>query len=176
MTAVTGGDAPEQPETFAAFAQRIGKSRPYVSKLKAQGVFSAAAFAPDGRLIPSVALADMEANADPARGARGVPAHEASDATYARQRARKTAAEAERAELELRARKNELIERATIASTLAPWIRELRDAVLAVPRDVVLDPVVAADVEAALNAALAGFSSRLAAIAEMTSDGGAAAA
>jgi hypothetical protein len=175
MTAVTEGDGPEEPETFGAFAARIGKSRPYVSKLKANGVITARALTPDGKLIPRLALEDIEANT--LRGTRHAAAPaEASDATYARQRARKTAAEAERAEIELRARKGELVERATIAATLGPWIRELRDSIQAAPRDTVLDPVQAADCEAALAAALTHFSGRLAGLAMETPTDGAAAA
>lgn len=175
MTAVTGdGDDLDTPVTFQAFAERIGKSRPYVSKLKANGVLSARCFDAEGKIIPRLALADIEENRDPSRGRGGAPAAEASDATYARQRARKTAAEAERAELELRARKGELIERSQIAPALSGWVRELRDAILSAPRDVVLDPVQASDCEAALSTALARFSEKLAALAENT-DGGASA-
>lgn len=179
MTAVTeAGDGLDEPETFAAFAVRIGKSRPYVSKLKAEGRIGARCFTPDGKIIPRLALEDMAAHADPARTTRGTAAvAEASDATYARQRARKTAAEAERAELELKARKGELIERVAIAATLRPWVRELRDAIMAAPRDTVMDPVQAADCEAALTTCLAEFLERLASIeSETPSHGGAGAA
>lgn len=173
MTAVTQGDAPDQPETMAAFAVRIGKSRPYVSKLKAQGVITGRAFDAEGRIIPRLALADIAANTlTPARPHQA----EVSDATYARQRARKTAADAERAEVELQARKGELLDRAIIAPTLSPWVRELRDDVLAAPRDTILDPVQAADCEARLAAVFAQFTARLMAFVETPNHGGAGAA
>jgi hypothetical protein len=174
MTAVTDGDGLDQPETFAAFALRIGKSRPYVSKLKAEGRIGARCFDEHGRIIPRLALEDMAAHADPARSTRQVS--EASDATYARQRARKTAADAERAEIELKARKGELLDRGLITTTLGPWIRELRDNIRAVPRDTVLDPVQAADCEARIEAAFADFSGRLAGYVETATHGGAGAA
>jgi hypothetical protein len=174
MTAVTGDpDGLSEPETFAAFADRIGKSRPYVSKLKAEGKIGARCFAADGRIIPRLALEDMAANADPARRKAPAITTEGADATFARQRARKTAAEAERAEIELRARKGDLVERAIVAGTLAPWVRELRDGILGVPRDTVLDPVQAADCESALAKVLTDFSAKLTSLAtETTPDGG----
>lgn len=175
MTGVTGDTDDDAPVTFGVFAQRIGRSRPYVSKLKAEGKLTARCFAPDGRIIPRLALEDIAAAADPARGARGIPADSSSEGTYARQRARKTAAEAERAEVELKARKGELVERQIIASTLAPWVRELRDAILAVPRDTVPDPVHAADAEAALSRTLESFTGRVMVLAETPNDGGAGA-
>jgi hypothetical protein len=175
MTIVTDGDGLDVPETMQAFADRIGKSRPYISKLKALGKLGPECFTPDRLIVPRLALAAMAAERDPARAPLGGSA-EASDATYARQRARKTAAEAERAEIELRARKGELVERQVIAGTLTPWIRELRDAIIAVPRDTVLDPVQASDAEAALTNALQAFSARLAGMAETEHHGGAGAA
>lgn len=172
MTAVTDGD--DQPLTFAAYAERIGKSRPYVSKLVAQGRITARAMTADRKIIPALADEDIARGADPARSAAPVlPV--ADDATYARQRARKAAADAETAEIELQVLKGDLIRRSIVSQTIAPWIRELRDNILGVPRDTVLDPVQAADCEAALARALAEFSARLAAM-ETTSDGGAAAA
>jgi hypothetical protein len=172
MTAVTPpGD---EGLTFAAFAQVIGKSRPYVSKLVAQGVITARSLTADRRIIADRAQEDIAANADPARTRHLAPSQD-SDVTYARQRARKTAAEAERAEIELQARKGELVERSIIATTLSPQVRELRDAILAAPRDTVLDPVQAADCEAALVAALTQFCGRLSAVSETVDHGGASA-
>lgn len=173
MPDVTDGDGLDQAETMAAFAVRIGKSRPYISKLKAQGVITGRAFDQDGRIIPRLALADMAANT--LTGGRTIAA-EASDATYARQRARKTAADAERAEVELQARKGELLDRAIIAPTLSPWLRDLRDNVLAAPRDTVLDPVQAADCEARIAETFAEFANRLTAFVETPNHAGAAVA
>jgi hypothetical protein len=157
-------DVTDAPETFVAFAARLGKSRPYVSKLVATGIITSEALTQDRLIVPSMALRDIDAARDPARRAAPPSAHhDLGEATYARQRARKTAAEAERAEIELRARKGELIEREAIAATLAPAIRELRDSLRAAPRDTVLDPVQAADCEAAIDAVLTEFAARYAA-------------
>lgn len=174
MTVVTEGDeAPEEALTFAAFAVRIGKSRPYVSKLVADGRITAQALTPDRKIIPSVAEADMAANLTSGRAPGALPVSD--DTTYAKQRARKTAADAELAEIDLRVRKGELIERSLVSSALAPAVRELRDALLGVPRDKVLDPVEADACEAELANVLDAFSSKLARLAQEKSDGGAAA-
>lgn len=172
MTGVTGDD----PLTFTAYAERIGKSRPYVSKLVTLGRISARSLTPDRKIIPSLADEDIARGADPARGAI-VALPMADDATYAHQRARKAAADAETAEIELSRLKGELIPRSQVQQTLGPWLRELRDTILSVPRDTVLDPVQAADCETALTKALAAFSSRLGAFtAESATDGGSPAA
>lgn len=174
MTAVTGdGDA---PLTFAAYAARIGKSRPYVSKLVAEGRISARALTDDRKIIPTLADEDIARAADPARSKAPAALPASDDATYAHHRARKAKADAETAEIELRRLKGELIQRAAVAQVLGPWVRELRDSILGVPRDTVLDPVQSADCEAALINVLTQFSDRLARfITETAHDGGAAA-
>lgn len=161
------GDGP--PLTFTAYARRIGKSQAYISKLVGQGRIRPPALTPDRRILPALADQQLADGADPARTTNGAPAILTSaDGTYARERARLTAAQAERAEIELRARKAELLERNAVAGTVGPFVRELRDAILAAPRDTVLDPVQAADCEAALLAALTEFSGRLAGLAAET--------
>jgi hypothetical protein len=138
-------------------------------------VFGPECFDEHGKIIPRQALAAMAAHADPARRRPGSapPAPTGSEATYARERARKTAAEAERAELDLRARKGDLVERSAIVTTLGPAIRDLRDGILGVPRDTVLDPVQAADCESGLAALLTDFSAKLIGFAaETPPDGG----
>jgi hypothetical protein len=166
---------------FAAYAERIGRSRPYVSKLVAEGRIHGAALVPnpkragDRLIVAAIADQQMAESADPARSRRGAAAEAlGTDASYAKERTRLTAAQAEKAELELRARRSELLERAVVVETLAPQLRQLRDDILAVPRDHVLDPVQAAACEAALNETLARFSDRLARLAgEAESDDGA---
>lgn len=157
MTDVTGDDA---PMTFQAYAERIGKSRPYVSKLVAEGRITARALTADRKIIPSMADADRAAMADPARATKALPLTD--DGTYARQKARKAAADAETAEIQLRQLKGELISRTSVVQTIGPWIRQLRDDILGVPRDVVLDPVNAADCEAELASVLTAFATKLA--------------
>jgi hypothetical protein len=175
MTVVTGdGDA---PMTFAAYAVRIGKSRPYVSKLVADGRITGRALTDERKIIPHLADEDIARGADPARSRAPAALPASDDATYAKHRARKAQADAETAEIELRQLKGELIPRAQVAQALGPWVRELRDSILGAPRDTVLDPVQAADCEAELVKVLTLFSGRLAQLSmENTNDGGAAAA
>ena len=166
--------------TFGAYAQHIKRSRPYVSKLVADGRIHDDALVPnpnrqgDRLIVAAIADLQLAAGADPARGRRGADVVLGADASYAKERTRKTRAEADRAEMELRARKGELLERAVVVDTLAPQLRQLRDDILAVPRDHVLDPVQAAACEAALSETLARFSDRLARLAgEAEQDDGA---
>lgn len=173
MTGVTGADDGEGPVTFAAFAAMIGKSRPYVSKQKALGVLHGPAFSADGRIFPEIARQQLAEAADPARSAGGV-SRPNSESTYAAQRARKISAEAERAEIELRVRKGELVARSRIEEVFMPLLRELRDALLDAPRDEMLDAAAEHRVRAALTRILEEFSSRAARVAAEISDGGAA--
>jgi hypothetical protein len=177
MSAVTGE---AEPLSFADYARRIGKSRPYVSKLVAEGRITGRSMTPDRKIIPHLADEDVARGADPSRRAPGAAPLDilaGDDATYARQRTRKAAADAETAEIELRKLKGALIDRTLVSQTLGPWIRELRDGILGAPRDTVLDPVQAADCEAELAKVLSAFSARLATMnSETLTDGGAAAA
>jgi phage terminase Nu1 subunit (DNA packaging protein) len=152
MTVVTGEDGTEGV-TFEAFARIIGKSRPYVSKLVKDGRITAPALTPDRKIIPDLAKQHMAEGADPARRGAAVPAGEA-DSTYASQRARMVAAQAERAELDLQERRGELIQRTLVADVIGGALRKLRDDLVAVPRDIVLDPGQAAQCEEAITAAL----------------------
>lgn len=169
MTSVTGEDG---ALTFQAYADRIGKSRPYVSKLVALGRIRPPALTADRKILPGLADVQIADTADPAKGANGAPTiTPAADGAFAQQRARLITAQAERAELELQARRGELIDRNAVAGVLGPKVRELRDTILGVPRDVVIDPVQAAECEAQISEALAQFSAGLAALAaEATSD------
>lgn len=152
MTEVTGaGDG--HAVTFEAFAKEIGKSRPYVSKLVANGRIRPPALTPERKIIPELARQQIAEGADPARGASGAAAAE-GDGTYAKHRARKTAAEAERAEIDLAVRRGELIERNQVADAISPLLRKLRDDLVGLPRDIVLDPDQASRCEDAIAAVL----------------------
>jgi hypothetical protein len=152
VTVGNDGDAPSAV-TFAAFAVTIGKSRPYVSKLVAQGRIRPPALTPDRKIIPDLAQAQIAEMADPARGKGGAASVEIGG-SYASNKARLAAAQAERAEIELQERRGELVERAAVADTLAPLLRKLRDDILTVPRDVLADIDQADQCEAALAAVL----------------------
>lgn len=172
MTDVTGDD--DAPLTFAAYAKRRGCSRPLISKRVVEGIIHGPALTADRKIIPSIADAQLAEAADPAQASARLPASD--DSSYARQRARKTAAEAELAEIALRTRKGQLVERTQIAAVLSPRLRELRDAILATPRDTVADEADAAACEEALRKQLEEFSTRLARLAmEHSDDGGAGA-
>lgn len=152
MTGVTGdGDA--AGVTFEAFAKIIQRSRPYVSALVKNGRITAPALTLDRKIIPDLAQAQIAEGADPSRGASGRSSAEA-DGTYASQRARKVAAEAEAAELDLAERRGELIRRSAVAETIGPLLRKLRDDLVGVPRDIVIDPEQAARCEEAIAAVL----------------------
>lgn len=156
MTVVTAGDAaPDDGAgvTFEAFARIIGKSRPYVSKLVKDGRIHGEALTADRKIIPAIAQQQIAETADPGRGARGSAAGEHTG-SYATGRARKVAAEAERAELDLLERRGELIPRSVIAEALSPALRKLRDDLIGIPRDIVADPDQAEQCEAAIAAAL----------------------
>lgn len=152
MTEVTeagDGDA----VTFEAFARLIGKSRPYISKLVKEGRIRPPALTPERKILPDLARQQIAEGADPARGRHGTPVIPVeADGTFASMRARKMAAEAEQAELDLKQRLGELVERSVIVEAIAPPLRKLRDDALAVPRDEIADPALAARIEEALSA------------------------
>jgi hypothetical protein len=139
--------------TFEAFARIIGKSRPYVSKLVKDGRIIAPALTVDRKIIPGLARQQIAKGADPARSARSAPGG-ATDATFASQRARMVAAQAERAELDLMERRGELIQRTVVADVVGGALRKLRDDLVGVPRDIIIDPGQAAQCEEAITAAL----------------------
>jgi len=174
MTGVTSDGDGSEPVTFGRFAELLGKSRPYVSGLKAKGVIHGAAFSPDGRIYPAIARQQMAQAADPARAAPARTLLSPGEGTYAAARERKTRAEAERAEIELQVRKGELVSRGRVSEVLMPVLREMRDAVLDVPRDALVDPVLESEVRAALTRALDEFATRIARTAAEMTDGGAA--
>jgi phage terminase Nu1 subunit (DNA packaging protein) len=155
MTVVTVGDDGGQPSgvTFAAFAALIGKSRPYVSKLVALGRIREPALTADRKIIPDLARQQIAEMADPARAKAGQATGDA-DGTYASNRARLAAAQAERAEMEVQERRGELLPRGAIVETFGPLLRKLRDDILNVPRDVLADPDQADQCETALAAVL----------------------
>lgn len=168
MTEVTEvGDGFAEPGmTFAAFAERIGKSRPYISKLVAEGRIRPPALTAERKIIAHLAEQQIAETADPTRSAAG--ARFADSATVAGSKARRAAADAERAEIEVRrarteekVRAGELLERGAVAAVLSPLLRELRDQVLAAPREYVLDPAQAAATEEALRAVFQRTSDRI---------------
>lgn len=161
MTLVTGdAGAPEDALTFEAFARVIGKSRPYVSKLVAQGRIRPPALTPERKILPAQAQEQIAEGADPARSG-GSTSRDDGDATYAANRARKTLADAAKAELDLAERRGQLVERSAISATLAPLFRRLRDELVMVPQQVISDAEVASRCEEALSTALEKFSSEI---------------
>lgn len=108
---------------------------------------------------------------DPALQTTGTPRRpESSAGALAEARLDKMRAEAEQAKLDLRKRNGELIERSLLAEVWGPRVRKLRDALVALPRDVIADPGEAARCEEAIAAELDRFAM------EILNDGGAPAA
>lgn len=132
MTAVT--DDADTPLTHAAYAARIGTSRPYVSGLKAKGILHGPAFTPDGKIIPRIA--DQQ-RADYATTAAREPAtaRPPAEGTYARERALLTAAQRERADMENAVRRGELIPRSAAAAVIPAAARRYRDTLAQRVRD-----------------------------------------
>lgn len=168
MTDVTGAsDGAAVPGlTFQAFADRIAKSRPYVSKLVAEGRIRPPALTADRKIIPDLAERQIAESSDPLRSPARLRGEDDTP-TVAAMKARRAAADAERAEIETRraaaeerVRLGELIERQAVTATLSPLLRELRDHTLAVPREHVLDPAQAAACEEAIRAVFLRVSDR----------------
>lgn len=167
MTAVTEGDdgATDAGLTFAAFAAVIGKSRPYVSKLVAEGRIRPPALTAERKIIAHLAEQQIAETADPMRGAS---VRVVDSASVAGSKARRAAADAERAEIEVRrarteeqVRRGELLERAAVAAAIGPLLRDLRDQVLSTPREHVLDPAQAAACEEAMRGQFQRLSDRI---------------
>lgn len=135
MTDVTGGD--DAPLSFQAYADRIGKSRPYVSKKVADRTIHGPALTHDRKIIPSIADAQLAAAADPGRTTNGQPADPAPthNPAYGSARTRKIEADAEAAELDLQIRRGAYIERRTAGPAIAGFFRELRDAIILAIRE-----------------------------------------
>jgi hypothetical protein len=136
MTDITPAD--DAPLTFAAYAVRIGKSRPYVSQLKAKGILHGPAFSPDGKLIPSIADAQRAAAADPARGPNGAPAttdFPRAESGYAAERTRKLRLDAQLTELELARQRGRYIDRAVAGPAIAGFFRSIRDDIVLAIRE-----------------------------------------
>ena len=143
MTDVTPPDgAPEAPESFADFARRIGKSRPYVSQKVADGTICPPALTPDRKIIPSLAIQLLAAAATrPKPTAPAAGADAPSAGTLNAERTRLITAQANRAELETQARRGELIPRTALAEALPPLARRYADRIRQLIRDTVIDDV-----------------------------------
>lgn len=135
----------------------------------------------DGLVSLEAYQARRAADVDPALQTSGPGAAAAAEApapaparaegpSFRAERARKEAAQAALAEIELARKRGALIERAAVAATLGPLLRRLRDDLVAVPREYVLDPAQAAQCENAIVGLLERVST------EILTDGGASAA
>ncbi len=146
MTDVTPPDgAPDTPESFADFARRIGKSRPYVSQKVADGTICPPALTADRKIIPSLALQQLAAAATRPKAAApaGTP-DTAAAGTLNAERIRLTTAQADRTELENLTRRGELIPRTALAAVLPTIARAYVDQLGHAIRDLVADPALRA--------------------------------
>jgi len=163
MTTVTADD--DKPLTFQAYAIRIGKSRPYISKLVGNGTIHGDALTDDRLIRPALADQQLADAADPGRR-RSTAGTVSTETTYTRERTALVAAQRERQETENRQRRGELIERRAVAAVIPPAARRLRDAILQQVRDRVSSDTERAALLADIAAATETF------IAEALPDGG----
>lgn len=135
MTDVTGSD--DTPLSFQGYADRIGKSRPYISKKVGDRTIHGPALTTDRKIIPSIADAQLAEAADPSRTTNGQPAEPSPthSPAYGSARTRKIEADAQAAELDLQIRRGSYIERRTAGPAVAGFFRELRDAIILAIRE-----------------------------------------
>lgn len=129
----------EEPITQTAYAERIGKSRAYVSKLVTTGVIHGPAFTIDRRIIASVADQQRADVASHRSLPQGAPSPGTNGITLLQARLLLTTEQAAKAALENKARRAELIERDALAIALPPLARRYADAIAQVVRDTVAD-------------------------------------
>lgn len=153
--------------TVTDIAERVGVHKSTVSRqVRAWGLVG-----DDGLVDVAAYLARRDDTLNPAQQRK--PAATPRAEGYSSASAREKAAKAELAEMQVQERRGELVPRAAIEATYGPLTRQLRDDLIAIPRDTVLDPVHATDTENAIIAALARFSDRVRAMLPATNDGGA---
>lgn len=123
-----------------AYAAIRGCTPAYISKLIKQGKLRAPALTPEGRIDVSAANAMLGAPMPQLQPLTSYPARDADpgdDAeAYAASRAKREAANAEKAELELAELRARLVDKAEVDREVADLVSGLRDAILMVPREV----------------------------------------
>ncbi len=147
MAVMDGDDAPAPAGmTFTAYADRISRSQPYVSKLVIEGVIHGEALVGEGRnrrILPDLADAQRAAAAVRPKAELGKAAGLAG--TLNTERLRLTTAQADRQELENQARRGELLPRSALAAVLPSLARAYIDQLGQVVRD-----TITSDIERAL--------------------------
>jgi hypothetical protein len=125
-------------DTQAGFARRMGMTRQAVSKAVAEGRIAGNAIAADGQIVVALAAQQLgrpllgpapEVDSDGGRKAA------AEDPLYAESRARREAANAALAEMELQTRRGQLLERATAGPMIAGFFRSVRDGAIMAVRE-----------------------------------------
>lgn len=116
-------------DTEAGFARLMGMTRQAVNKAKQDGRISGDAIAPDGRIVVARAAQQLGRVLPGGAGARAADAIPAStdDPIYAQSRARREAANAELAELELMVRRGQFLEKTVVARMVTGFFTEIRD-------------------------------------------------
>lgn len=150
----------------AQFARRRGCTDGYISKLIRTGKLRPPAVTPDGRIDIEAADAMLGQPAqqpmptstiDDSPVSPPEPTEEISPLSYAANRARREAANAKIAELELGELNGELVRRDVIGKEIADEIGGLRDALLMIPREIAGQCAMLADeraIEAVMTLAL----------------------
>jgi hypothetical protein len=143
MAVMDGDDAPAPAGmTFTAYAERISRSQPYVSKLVTEGIIHGEALIGEGRnrrILPDLADAQRAAAAIRPKSETGKPAD--STGTLNAERLRLTALQADRAALENKARRGELVPRSALAAILPALARAYVDQLGQVVRDTITNDV-----------------------------------
>lgn len=126
---------PSRIVTKGAYAAIRGCSAPYISKLIREGKLRAPALTPEGRIDVELANAMLGTPAPQLQPIATTPGP-TEDTGYAESRARREAALAERAELDLAEQRGRLVDKSAVDREIADLIRSLRDAILLIPREV----------------------------------------
>jgi hypothetical protein len=132
--------------TITDLAAHVGVHKSTVSRQVAAAGLRGA----DGKVDVDAYQALREGGLDPALQTAGAAAAAPDDVGVPAQRARKMAADAEMAELELARMRGELVPRALVAEVLGPLLTKLRDDLVGIPGDVLDDPGLAAKCSAAI--------------------------
>jgi hypothetical protein len=126
---------PQPVVTQAEFARIRGVTRQAISKMVRAGTLAGDAVTDDGRIDVAAATLQLGPPPDRPRRTRDRPDKSSDDPAYAESRARREAANAELAEIELAEARGELIDKTAAAHALERQVRRLRDRILIVAID-----------------------------------------
>lgn len=141
MTDVTPLPDVTAPMTFAAFAVRIGKSRPYISSLVAKGVIRAPALTDQRLIIAPLAETQIAESATRPKTSAASESGAATSGTLNAERLRLVTEQADRQAMENAVRRGELITRSALSTSLPPLARRYAERIQQLVRDTITDDV-----------------------------------